>query len=109
MLPPSVTHARAPGCCPQYGHPAAHAIEHLSWHGMHKPLLHGEAVAIGMCVTAEVALLLGIGSKAALEQTYRAVLDAGLPAFVPELMGVQDILEQMKCVWFAAYPLFVAR
>jgi 3-dehydroquinate synthetase len=37
--------------CPQYGHAIGHAVEALSWAAPHAPLLHGEAVAIGMFCT----------------------------------------------------------
>ena len=43
--------------CMQYGHAFGHAIEHLSGYEMR----HGEAIAIGMVLSCEVAILLGHG------------------------------------------------
>ena len=41
--------------CMQYGHAFGHAVEHLSNYDMR----HGEAIAIGMTLSCEVAILLG--------------------------------------------------
>ena len=80
---------------PQYGHAAAHAIEHLSWHDGRAPLLHGEAVAIGMCVTAEIAGVMGKCTPAVVAQHYGYVGACGLPTRVPDTMTVEAILEAM--------------
>lgn len=82
---------------PQYGHAIAHAIEHLSFHvgGKVSPLLHGEAVAIGMCVTAEISLLFGACDQNTVDEHYKLINQAGLPVFVPEglkLSAIQDKL-----------------
>lgn len=82
---------------PQYGHAIAHAIEHLSFHSGESvsPLLHGEAVAIGMCVTAEVALCLGICDKDTVDEHYKYISQAGLPIFVPEGLSLEAIQEKL--------------
>jgi 3-dehydroquinate synthase len=81
---------------PQYGHAPAHAVEFLSWHGGCKePLLHGEAVAIGMCVSAEVALLLGVCDEAAVEEHYRVCASVGLPTQVPPEMDLDAVCAKL--------------
>jgi len=81
---------------PQYGHAPAHAIEHLSWHHGNEPLLHGEAVAIGMCVSAEVAYLLGICKENVVDEHYEIVGATGLPCFVPDTMTIDQVLDTLK-------------
>jgi 3-dehydroquinate synthase len=81
--------------CPQYGHAVGHAVESLSWTHSHEPLLHGEAVAIGMCVSAEIAHKRGYCSAECLEEHYRNVLDLGLPAHIPASMSAEMILKKI--------------
>ena len=77
---------------PQYGHAIAHAIEHLSFHteGV-SPLLHGEAVAVGMCITAEVAKALGVCDQKTVDEHYEYIRDAGLPIYVPPGLTIEAI------------------
>jgi 3-dehydroquinate synthase len=82
--------------CPQYGHAVGHAVEHLSWRQGHVPLLHGEAVAIGMCVSAEIALARGLCDEACVAAHYETMAQVGLPAHVPASMAVEDILAEMR-------------
>jgi len=81
--------------CPQYGHAIGHAVESLSWTHSHEPLLHGEAVAIGMCVSAEIAFARGYCSRACLEEHYTYLVDLGLPAYVPATMSIDMILQKI--------------
>ena len=81
--------------CPQYGHSIGHAVESLSWTHSHEPLLHGEAVAIGMCVSAEIAYARGYCSAECLEDHYKTVLDLGLPAYIPATMSIDMILKKI--------------
>ena len=76
---------------PQYGHAVAHAIEHVSWHGDHSPLLHGEAVAIGMCVSAEVAFIQGRCDQKTVDEHYKYVKRSFLPAYVPKSITIDDV------------------
>ncbi|KAL1504203.1 hypothetical protein AB1Y20_010612 [Prymnesium parvum] len=89
---------------PQYGHAIGHAIEHLSWHpaecdkdGMNTlaPLLHGEAVAVGMAVSAEVSHLMGLCDEKCVAEHYSTLEAVGLPAHVPANMSIQAIVEKM--------------
>mmetsp|Transcript_1009 Transcript_1009/g.1672 ORF Transcript_1009/g.1672 Transcript_1009/m.1672 type:complete len:600 (-) Transcript_1009:354-2153(-) len=81
--------------CPQYGHSVGHAVEAISWTHSHEALLHGEAVAIGMCVSAEIAFARGYCDKECLEEHYRVMLDIGLPAYIPATMTTDMILKKM--------------
>ena len=81
---------------PQYGHAPAHAVEILSWHGgANEPLLHGEAVAIGMCVSAETAFQLGVCDASVVEDHYRVCAEVGLPTCVPAEMDLDAICAKL--------------
>jgi 3-dehydroquinate synthase len=72
-----------------YGHTLGHAIEAAAGYGT---LLHGEAVAIGMDLEAQIAQRLGM-VDAALVERQRALLQAyGLPTSVPPTMNADDLL-----------------
>jgi diketogulonate reductase-like aldo/keto reductase/3-dehydroquinate synthetase len=81
---------------PQYGHAIAHAIEHLSFHTRSvSPLLHGEAVAIGMAVTAEVGKILGLCDQETVDDHYKYISQAGLPVFVPKNLSIEAIQHKL--------------
>ena len=81
---------------PQYGHAIAHAVEHLSFHSKGvSPLLHGEAVAIGMCVTAEVSHILGVCDEKTVDEHYSYVSRAGLPVYCPDGIGIEAIQNKL--------------
>ena len=102
---PTLTHYESSNfneMCPQYGHAIGHAVEHLSWHPFDEsaspkpsPLLHGEAVAIGMCVSAEVALLMGLCTEDVVDEHYECCLATGLPAHVPAEIPLDDVIRKM--------------
>ncbi len=73
-----------------YGHTLGHAVEACAGYG---ELLHGEAVAIGMHLEAQLAGQLGMVDGAFVERQ-RALLHAyGLPTRVPAGLDQQRILE----------------
>jgi len=75
----------------QYGHCLGHAIETASGY----ELLHGEAIAIGMAISAEIAVAMGI-SNARLIAEHVAVLRAyGLPVNLPAGIRVSSITRSM--------------
>ena len=77
---------------PQYGHAICHAVEHLSFHSEGiAPLLHGEAVAIGMCCTIEVSKIMGFCDQKTVDEHYAYVAGAALPCFIPDGMDLDDI------------------
>jgi 3-dehydroquinate synthase len=81
---------------PQYGHAIAHAIEHLSFHSRGvSPLLHGEAVAIGMAVTAEVGKILGVCDASTVDDHYKYISHAGLPVYIPKGLSIEAIQKKL--------------
>lgn len=75
----------------QYGHAIGHALEHLSGY----QLLHGEAIAIGMCVTAELSRLLCIGSEALLKLHHDLLQKYRLPTIIPPTITANQILQAL--------------
>lgn len=81
---------------PQYGHAIAHAVEFLSFHSKGvSPLLHGEAVAIGMCVTAEVGKIMGVCDQKTVDEHYDYIQRAGLPIYIPDDIGIEAIQKKL--------------
>jgi 3-dehydroquinate synthase len=76
---------------PQYGHLFGHAIESISNYS----LLHGEAISIGMCLSAEVAQILGIASPSVTLAHYDIMLKFRLPVFIPLEMKIETILDKL--------------
>lgn len=82
--------------CPQYGHAIGHAVEHLSWQPGYGPaMLHGEAIAIGMCVSAEIAYIMDLCDEDVVDRHYEIFSKAGLPTCIPENMTLDKVLEKL--------------
>jgi len=62
-----------------FGHTIGHAVEHLSGYA----LLHGEAVAIGMCIEADIAERVGVAEPGTADRIRAACDAAGLPIARP--------------------------
>ena len=77
-----------------FGHTVGHAIEELSWKTSH-PLLHGEAVGIGMVVETELSWRQGHLEADDVERVKTAIKAAGLPVAIPDL-PVTDLLAKMR-------------
>ncbi|ALM51404.1 3-dehydroquinate synthase [Halomonas huangheensis] len=75
------------------GHTFGHAIEAYMGYGR---WLHGEAVAVGMVMAADLSQRLGWIDAAAVERTRRIIAAAGLPVEAPAEMSVDDFLARMK-------------
>jgi len=71
-----------------YGHTLAHAIETAGSYD----LRHGEAVAIGIAYSAEVARRLGRIDDAAVGEHRRVLTAYGLPDRVPELLDTEELV-----------------
>ncbi|HSC74830.1 MAG TPA: 3-dehydroquinate synthase [Pseudomonadales bacterium] len=76
-----------------FGHTFGHAIE--SWQE-YKGFLHGEAVAIGSIVAAELSCRLGYLSRVDKDRIYNMFLAAGLPVFVPDDMDSSTFFDFMQ-------------
>lgn len=77
-----------------FGHTIGHAIEALSQNTNH-PLLHGEAISIGMSAEGKISQLMGLLSNEEYKILEQAIIQAGLPVKIPNLLSNQ-ILEKIK-------------
>lgn len=77
----------------EYGHTFGHAIEWLS----EGQLLHGEAVAIGMCAAARLGRHLGILPEPVVERHRQVLGDLlGVPTEIPSGLDPLDICRAMR-------------
>jgi 3-dehydroquinate synthase len=67
-----------------FGHTIGHAVEALS-HETSRPLLHGEAISIGMVAESCISNRLGLLPADDMEKIVQSLTHAGLPTGVPEL------------------------
>jgi len=78
-----------------FGHTIGHAIESLSWK-TDKPLLHGEAIAIGMVVESHLACLCqpmnNLGGCIVARLVEKVVMNAGLPTKITNIK-TEDIMK----------------
>ena len=74
------------------GHTFGHAIETEAGYG---EWLHGEAVAIGMVLAAQLSVRLGNIDEVEVEQLRTLLIDCGLPVTVPAEMTVDAFLRHM--------------
>ena len=75
----------------QYGHCLGHAIETASGYRQ----LHGEAIAIGMAFSAEIAVALGISSSRLISDHIVLLRAYGLPVDIPSDLSVASIRRLM--------------
>lgn len=76
----------------QYGHEVGHALEYLSAY----KLKHGEAVAIGMRVSAELSRLLDIANDEVVNSHRRLLKKFNLPISMPEDIRPEDIIHTLR-------------
>jgi len=76
-----------------FGHTVGHAIESISLKSDH-PLLHGEAIAIGMISETRMSVLMGILSKQEEEVIRLAISQCGLPTSIANV-DIEDIEKAM--------------
>ena len=75
-----------------FGHTVAHAIELLSGYS----IAHGEAVAIGMTIEAEMAVRAGFAADGLTGEIRAALSAAGLPVKLPKEMTADRMLGVMQ-------------
>ena len=73
------------------GHTIGRAIETLSDYS----LLHGEAVAIGMCMQVKIAEKLGYVTAEEVERVINLFSKANLPTKLPESMSTDEVVEKL--------------
>jgi shikimate kinase/3-dehydroquinate synthase len=76
-----------------YGHTIGHAVETATGY---KRFLHGEAVAIGMCLAADLAVRMNIFRKKEAERIKNLVELYKLPTAIPENIKSTDIINAME-------------
>jgi 3-dehydroquinate synthase len=76
-----------------FGHTIGHAIETATGY---KRFLHGEAVAIGMCLAADLAVRMNIFKKKEAERIQNLVELYKLPTTIPDNINTPDIINAME-------------
>lgn len=76
----------------EYGHTFGHAIEWLA----KGKLIHGEAVAIGMCIAAELAFQLNFITKDIVDLHYDCMSKLQLSTALPDYVNLKNLLQIMK-------------
>jgi 3-dehydroquinate synthase len=75
-----------------FGHTVGHALEQTTGYG---PVLHGEAVAVGMVVEAVLGERMGVTQAGTAERVKRGIVSQGLPTWHEGLDSVDDLLKAM--------------
>lgn len=75
------------------GHTFAHAIETAQGYG---EWLHGEAVATGMCMAADLSCREGWLAEAERDRAIQLIANAGLPIHTPAGMTADEFLKHMR-------------
>lgn len=76
-----------------YGHTIGHAIETIT---RYKRFLHGEAIAIGMCIEAEFSNRLGILDNKDLDRIKNLIKRYGLPSEIPNDLNISSLCIAIK-------------
>lgn len=77
-----------------FGHTVGHAIESLSLK-TDKPLLHGEAISLGMIVETEISYKLGLISEGDSLKIKQSLKNVGLPTDIPDF-PVKQIMDKIQ-------------
>lgn len=77
-----------------FGHTIGHAIESISLQTK-SPLLHGEAISIGIILESKISELVGNINNTEYQQIKNALINAGLP-YIYEKININEILEKIK-------------
>lgn len=76
-----------------FGHTIGHAVEAISLE-TDKPLLHGEAISMGMMAEAKISKVLGLLSDEEFKTIEKSLINAGLPTNLD--LPADKILEKIK-------------
>ncbi|HMK55884.1 MAG TPA: 3-dehydroquinate synthase [Dissulfurispiraceae bacterium] len=76
-----------------FGHTIGHAVETETRYSRY---LHGEAVGLGMCLEARLAMVLKMIDRLQYERMEKLVEDYGLPCRLPDDLNAANLLSHMK-------------
>jgi len=76
-----------------FGHTFGHALETVAGYGT---LLHGEAVAVGMCLAAQLATRMGLAAASDAARLQRLLATCGLPTALPAGLDTDALLATMR-------------
>jgi 3-dehydroquinate synthase len=76
-----------------FGHTIGHAVETVTGY---KKYLHGEAIAIGMCAAADLAVRMKALQQSDARRIKELVASYNLPNAIPEALNVQDMINAME-------------
>jgi 3-dehydroquinate synthase len=76
-----------------FGHTIGHAIETVT---KYKRFLHGEAIAIGMCVVSDLAVRMGIFKKSDSGRVKKLAELYNLPTSIPDDINASDLMNAME-------------
>ncbi len=77
-----------------FGHTIGHALESVSLEGP-EPLLHGEAVSLGMLTEAMLSRAVGL-TDPEISQIRRRLEEFGLPVSIPESIDLAAVIERIQ-------------
>lgn len=76
-----------------YGHTIGHSVETVTGY---KEYLHGEAIGIGMCAAADLAVKMGIFMQGEAEEIKEMVEMYKLPGAVPDNLNTEEMISAME-------------
>jgi 3-dehydroquinate synthase len=76
-----------------FGHTVGHAIEQVTGYG---PVLHGEAISIGMVIESHLGERLGITKAGTTEQISTHLSDYGLPTKMAPALDIDQLVHAMR-------------
>ncbi|HEX3896070.1 MAG TPA: 3-dehydroquinate synthase [Rudaea sp.] len=76
-----------------FGHTFGHALEAVSGYGQ---LLHGEAIAIGMCLAAKLSATMNLAPREDFDRLRTLLRTFGLPTDIPGSLDIEAVIAAMR-------------